>query len=102
MEVEDRLSGAGANVEDGAVCLLDIALARNLRGGEVAAPDEFGVGGLGFLQSREMFLGNDEDVRRRPGADVFEGKDMVVFVNFLGGNLAADDAAEKAAGIGHG
>ncbi len=47
MEVEDGLSGAGADVEDGAVSLLDVALAGDLSGGEVAAADEFGVGGLG-------------------------------------------------------
>jgi hypothetical protein len=102
VEVKDRLSGAGADVEDGAVSLLDVALAGDLRGGEVTAADDFGIGVIGFFQSSEMFLGDDEDVRGRFGADVFEGEDMVVFVNFLGGNLAADDAAEKAVGISHG
>lgn len=83
MEVEDRLSGAGADVEDGAVSLLDVALARDVRGGEMTAADDFGVGVFCFFQSSKMLLGNDEDVRGRFGADVFEGEDMVVFVNFL-------------------
>jgi hypothetical protein len=30
-----------------------------LRGGEVAAADDFGVGGLGFLESGKMFFGDD-------------------------------------------
>jgi len=101
VEVEDRLSRARADVENGAVSLLDVALAGDLGGGEVAAADDFCVGGLGFFQSSKMLLGNDQHVRGRFGADVFEGEDMVVFVNFLGGNFAADDAAEKAVGISH-
>ena len=96
--MKDRLSRAGADVEDRAVSLLDVALARDLRGGEMAAADDLGVRGLGFFQSRKMFLGNDEHVRGRLRTDVFEGEHMLVFVNFLRGNLAADDAAEKAVG----
>jgi hypothetical protein len=49
VEVEDGLSGARADVEDGAVSLLDIALASDLGGGQVTAADDFGIGGLGFL-----------------------------------------------------
>ena len=49
MEVEDRLSGAGADVEDRAVSLLDVALARDLRGGEMTAADDFRVGSFALL-----------------------------------------------------
>ena len=49
MQVEDRLSGAGPYVENGAVSLLDVALARDLRGDEMAAPTEFRVAGLRFF-----------------------------------------------------
>ena len=49
VEVEYGLAGAGADVEDSAVSLLDVALAGDLGGGEMAAADEFGVGGLGFF-----------------------------------------------------
>jgi hypothetical protein len=101
VEVKNGLASAGADVEDGAVSLLDIALTGDLGGGEVAAADEFGVGGLGLLQSGKMFFGNDENVRGCLRVDVFEGEDVVVFVNFLGGNFAAEDAAEEAIGIGH-
>src|SRR3974390_1208003 len=101
MQVKDGLSGTGTDVEDGAVSLLDIALAGDLRGGEVATANEFGVGGFGFFQSREMFLGNDQDVRGGLRADVFEGKDVFVFVNFSCRNLSPENAAEEAAGIGH-
>ena len=102
MEVEDGLTGAGADVEDGAVSLLDVALARDLGSGEVAAADDFGVGSLGLFQSSKMLLGDDEHVRWSLGADVFESEDMVVFVDFLVGNLALNNAAEESVGIGHG
>jgi hypothetical protein len=101
VEVEDRLSGAGADVEDGAVALLDVALASDLGGGEVAAADDFGIGGLGFFESGKMFFGDDEDVSGGLRVDVFEGEDLVVFVNLLGGDFAGDDAAEEAVGIDH-
>jgi hypothetical protein len=102
VEVEDGLSGAGADVEDGAVSLLDVALARDLGGGEVAAANDFGVGGFRFFQSGKMFLGNDEDMCGRLCVDVLEGEYIFIFVNFLGGNLAAEDAAEEAIRISHG
>jgi hypothetical protein len=100
VEVEDGLSGAGADVEDGAVSLLDVALAGDLGGGEVAAADDFGVAGLSLFQSGKMLLGNDEDMGGRLCVDVFKGEDVFVLVNSLGGNLAAEDAAEKAVGGG--
>jgi hypothetical protein len=96
VEVEDRLSRSRADVENGAVSLLDVALACNLCGGEVAAADDCGISGVRFLQSGKMFLRNNEDVRGRLRIDVFEGEDVGVFVNFLGGNLAAKNAAKEA------
>ena len=100
MQVEDGLPGAGADVENGAVSLLDFALAGNVGGCDVAAADEFGVDSLGFFQSRKMFPGNDENMRGRLWLDVFESEDVVVLVDFLRGNLAAQDAAEETGGSG--
>lgn len=48
-----------------------------------------------------MSFGDDEDVRRSLGIDVFEGEELVVFVDFFGGNFSLEDAAEEAVGIGH-
>jgi hypothetical protein len=49
VEVEDGLSGAGAHVEDGAVSLLDLALAGDVGGGKVTAANDFGVGSLSLF-----------------------------------------------------
>jgi hypothetical protein len=94
VQVEDRLSGARPNIEDGAVSLLDVALARDLGGSKVAAADHFGVGGLRLFQSSKMFLRNNKHVRGRLRPNVFERKDVFIFVNFFGGYLSADHAAE--------
>jgi len=77
-------------------------LPRDLGGGEMAPADDFGVFRIRFLQSGEMFFGNDENVCGRLRVDVFEGEDVVIFVNFLRRNFAADDAAEEAIRIAHG
>src|ERR1700680_1520764 len=48
-----------------------------------------------------MFFGDDEDVGGGLRVDVFEGEDVVVFVNFFGGDFSAENAAEEAVWIGH-
>jgi hypothetical protein len=63
----------------------------------------FGVVSLRFLQSSDMFLWDDQHVRGSLRVDVFKGKHVLVFVDFLRRNLTAENAAEKtiAAGVGH-
>ncbi len=99
--MKDRLSSARSDVEDGAVPVFDVTLARDLRSRKMASADDLRVDRFGLLQSREMFLWDDEHVCGRLRADVFESENMFVFVNFLRGNLAPDDSAKKAFGIAH-
>jgi len=101
VKMEDGLSGAGADVENGAVTVLDFARTGDICSNEMAASDEFGIGQFSFFQSREMFLGHDEDVRGRLRIDVFEGEDMFVFVHFFRRDFSSNDAAEDAIGIVH-
>src|SRR5215469_11563583 len=67
----------------------------------MAAANDLRIGLLGFFQSRKVSLGNNQHVRRRLGMDVFEGQDMFILMNFVGWNLAANDAAKQAVGITH-
>src|SRR5579862_1225181 len=62
----------------------------------MATANQFGIVRLSFFQSGKMFLRNHQHMRRCLRIDVFKGINMLVFVNFLGGNLAAKNAAEKA------
>lgn len=101
MQVKHGLARARADVEDGAVAMLDVALAGDLRCGEMAAANDFCVSGFGFFQIRKMPLRNNEHVGGRLRMDVLEGVNILIFMNLLGGNLAADDAAEKAIRIRH-
>ena len=48
-----------------------------------------------------MPLRHDQDMRRRLGIDVVKGHDLIVLVNLLGVDLAADDAAEETAVVAH-
>ena len=100
MEMEDGLSGTGAYIDDGAVSVFNFALAGDLGCGEVAASDDFGVGCLRFFQSGKMPFRNDERVRGRLRIDVLEGKNVLVFVDLLGRNFSADDAAKETVGVG--
>jgi hypothetical protein len=62
--------------------------------------DDFGIAFLGFFESRKMSLGNDQHMRGCLRIDVFEREHVRVFMNLLGGDLSANNAAEKAAGAG--
>jgi hypothetical protein len=103
VEMKHRLPRSRTHVEHGAVSLLDVPLACNLSRCEVTAADHFGVFGPRFLQSSKMFLRNNQHVRGSLWVDVFKGQYVLVLVNFLGGNFAAENAAEKAVafGLGH-
>ena len=96
--MKDRLPCAGTDVENCAISVFDVALTRDLGRDEMASADDFGVGCLGFFQSREMFFGNDQYVCWRLRIDVFKGENMVVFMDFLCGNFSANDAAKEAVG----
>jgi hypothetical protein len=98
VKVEHGLPRAGADVQDGAVALLDIAIAGDLGSREVAAADNFSVRSFGFIQSREMSFGDDKNVSRGLRADVLKSEDVVIFVDFFRGDLAAEDATEEARG----
>jgi hypothetical protein len=103
VEMKYRLSCSRTYVEYRAVSVLDISLARDLSRRQVTASDHLGIANLRFLQTSKMFLWDHEDMRRRLRIDVFDGEHVLVLIDFLRGNLAAENAAEKAiaGGIGH-
>src|ERR1700728_366855 len=101
VEMKHRLPRSRTNIEHGSISLLDVSLPRNVGRRQMAAPDDLRVLRLGFFQSREMFLRDDQHVRRRLRVDVVKREDVVVLVNFFRRNLAANDAAKKAIGIAH-
>ena len=103
MEMKYRLPRSRTHIQHGPISLLDVPLTRNLGRRQVTAADHFGIFGLRLFQASKMLPGNDQHMRRRLGVDVLEGQHVLVLVNFLGRNLAAENAAEEAvaAGVGH-
>ena len=56
---------------------------------------QFAVFCLHFHKAGNVLLGNDQEVDRSLGGDVVEGEDIIVFVDFLGGNFTLDNFTEK-------
>ena len=84
----------GPTGEEESLAILNRALSCNVGRGEVAESNEFRVFCLGFLQAGNMFLGNDQHVGWTLRVDIFKGEGVHVFINFLGGDFAAKNAAE--------
>jgi hypothetical protein len=101
VQVKHRLPRAGANVQHSSIPALNLAVTRDLRRGKVTASDDLCVGSFRFFQSGEMPLGNNQNVSGRLRLNIFKGENVFVFINFLGGNIAANDATKKTIGIGH-
>lgn len=94
MHVENRLSGHRTHIKHRPITFFDPALAGNSRGSQMAGTDDSGVRRLRFLQPANVFFRNNQDVGGRLRINVFEGKNLIVLVNFLCRNLSANYAAK--------
>lgn len=81
--MKDGLTSAGANVQDGAVSLLDLALSGDHGSRQMAAADDFGVTAFRFFQSCKMPFGNDKHMGRRLRVNVFKREDVFIFEHFF-------------------
>lgn len=101
VQMRDGFAAVGAVVDDEAVALGEIEVAGDARGDEEEVAEEglLGAGGVG--EARNGFLGDDEDVDWRLGADVVKGVAELVLVGGRAGDFAVDDALENGA-VGHG
>jgi hypothetical protein len=95
VQVKDGLSGARADVKHGSIAILDAALPSNLRRRELAFPDQLGVLGHGFFQPVNVLLGDNQDMGWSLGINIVERVGMLVFVDFLGRDFPANDAAKQ-------
>ncbi len=59
------------------------------------------MGFVGFVEAVEAGLWDYKDVDAGFWVDVVEGEGVFVFVDLSAGDVAGDDAAEDAVGIGH-
>jgi hypothetical protein len=102
VQVKHGLSRSRPNIENRPISVFDLALAGNLRRRNMALANDFSVAVLGFLQTGQMFFGDNENMCGRLRLDIFECEHVFVFVHFFHWNFAAEDAAKEAIGVLHG
>src|SRR3546814_7536071 len=75
------------------VCSSDLEplLLRIARGRQCEPPDDFGLSRLQVVERRHVGLRHEQHVHRRLRGDIAERDDVVVFVDDVGRDLAADD-----------
>src|SRR5437660_5747930 len=93
--MKNRLARSRPHIQHRAVAIFNRPLPCNLSRHQVTTPDQLRVFRHGFLQARNMFLRDDQDVGRALRVQIFKGKNMFVFIDFLGGHFAANDPAEQ-------
>ncbi len=94
MQMKNRLPRTRTHVQPRAVAIFNRPLSSDVRSRQVTAPHQFRVFRHRFLQARDMFLGDNQDVSRALWVQIFKGKRVLVFVNFLGWHFAANNPAE--------
>jgi hypothetical protein len=96
VDVEDGLSGIRPSVDDGAVPgLVSALLLRNLACHESQVPNKLLIFLRHGVDRLNMFLGNDENMDRRFGIDIFECQRSVVLKDNPGWNFFADKSAKQ-------
>src|SRR5713226_2263707 len=96
--MKNRLPRAAAVVDNRAITLQQIALARDLRCGELQLSQQALFLGGRIVQRRKVFLRANQDVRGRLRADVLKGENLVIFIGDLGKNLFPRNLAKQAVG----
>lgn len=94
MQVKNTLTRAWANIQHGAVSVLDAAFARKFGGDDVTIANIIRIFRFRFLQSPKVPLRNDKHVARRLRVNVFESKSARILVNLLGRRFSLDNSAE--------
>ena len=94
MQMKNRLAGARAHIQHGAVAIFNRPLPCNVRGSQMTTSDQLRIFRRCFLQASNMSFRNDQHVGRPLRVQIFKGKSVLVFVDFSGWHLAANNAAE--------
>jgi hypothetical protein len=95
MDVEDFLASVGPAVQDESVSSLVDLLFLGEPGGHPDHAAERRLIRLGHVgDSRNRFVGDDEDVGRRLGLDIPKRGHQLILIDELGGNFPSDDLRE--------
>ena len=97
MDVVDGLAASFVAVEYVAKAWVDDALVvRDGVGPEDEPPEEFRIIFCRVGNPLDVFAGNDEDMRGGGGANVVKGEEVIVFIDFFRGDIAARNLTEQA------
>ena len=100
VQMENGLSRVRPYVVHRAKSVLQLALLGDFCGDQMGISDNLCIRLGQVIDTGNVFLGNNKDVRRRARFDVFKSEDLLIFVNFLRRYGARDDLAEEA--VSHG
>lgn len=97
MKMEYRLAGVGANIPDQAVAAVgETLLSRDGVGGCYERVQHIAISCLRRGDIPDVGAGDDERMGWGARIDIAKGDHALVLINASAGNLARDDAAEKA------
>jgi len=96
MQMENCLTRVRTHVIDRTESVFQLAFPRDLCRNKLAVTNEFRVLLGRLINANNMFLGDDQHMRRRLRFDVFKREGLFVFINFFGWDFSGDDLAEEA------
>ena len=100
MQMENCLSRVRTYVVHRAKSVLKLALLGYSCCDQVGIADNLCIRLGQMIDTSNVFFGDNKDVCRRAGFNVFKGEDILIFVNFLRRYGARNDLAEEA--VSHG
>ncbi len=100
MQMENCLARVRPHVVYGAKSVLQLALLGDFCGDQMGIADNLCIRLGQVIDTGNVFLGDNKDVRRRAGFDVFKREDLLIFVNFFRRYGSGNDLAEEA--VSHG
>ena len=92
VQMRNRLAGIGPVVDDQAITIfIEAELAGDVRCFQEKMSEHCVIFWSCFVDARNDFSRNDQDVRWRGGTDVAKGDDQIIFVNDVSGDFAIGD-----------
>lgn len=96
MDVENGLAGFGTIIKDDPEGVTNTFLAGNVSTDTHYLADNLFILCTDLSRATDMLFGNDQEVDWGLGVDVAEGKDVIILVKLVRGNITINNLAKKA------